>query len=334
MITIDLTMPVQEKRPPPSVEEIEERRKRSKVEIPEGMSKSQWKKQQKDKRWEETKTEYRRIQKQKKKERQLKAKENGEERPEKVKKKAIPEKQIKSDVSIIFDCEFDELMNPKEIASLSNQIARAYSAQRHCDYELPLKVSSFNKNLKIRFDKAVANYKSWKDIEFVENDKLVDLIPEDAKDNYVYLTADTDEVIETLVPGTTYIIGGIVDKNRHKNLCVKKAKELGLKVGKLPIDKYIEINGRTVLATSHVYEICCKWFENNQDWEKAFNDVLPPRKLKPRVNGTKEKEIGTQENQDAGETSNEDDEDDEDDNEEDEYVASGENQDADKTDSK
>jgi tRNA (guanine9-N1)-methyltransferase len=273
-----------EKKRPPTLEEIEEKRKKAKVEIPEGMSKNQWKRLEKEKRWQETKTEYRRLQKQKKKERQQLAIENGEvsenQNYHSVKRKAIPQTQIPSNVKFIMDCEFDSLMNNKEIVSMSNQIARSYSAKRHCDYDLPLTISSFNKNLKKRFETAVPQYKLWKNIDIQENESLSELIPEDQKDKFVYFTADTDEVIETLTPGTTYIIGGIVDKNRHKMLCVNKAKELGLRVGKLPIGKYIEMNGRQVLATSHVYEICCKWFENNQDWEKAFNEVLPPRKIK------------------------------------------------------
>jgi len=294
-----------EKKRPPTLEEIEEARKRAKVEIPEGMSKNQWKKLQKEKRWQETKTEYRRIQKQKKKERQKLAKENGEvnenQNYHSVKRKEIPKTQIPTNVKFIMDCEFDSLMNNKEIVSMSNQIARSYSAKRHCDYDLPLTISSFNKNLKKRFETAVQQYKLWKNIDFQENEKLSDLIPEDQKDKFVYFTADTDEVIETLTPNTTYIIGGIVDKNRHKMLCVNKAKELGLRVGKLPIDKYIEMNGRQVLATSHVYEICCKWFENNHNWEKAFNEVLPPRKIKhehkPEANASTE---GTETKADDG----------------------------------
>lgn len=306
-------MPSQQKRPGPTPEEIEERRKKSKAELPPGMSKNQWKKQQKDKRWEESKTEYRRIKKEKMKERKEELKKLGIE-PEKVIKKPVPETQTKSDVNIIIDCDFDEYMNRKEITSLSNQITRAYSAHRHCDYELPLTISSFNKNLKSRFDTAVANYTLWKNIKFEENN-LESLIAAD-KSQFVYLTADTDEIIDTLLPNTTYIIGGIVDKNRHKNLCLDKAKALGLKVGKLPIDKYIEINGRTVMATSHVYEICCKWFENNKNWEKAFNDVLPPRKIKSRGAKTTEGE------NDAGDSISEnvdnDDEDESDDENDDE----------------
>ncbi|KAK6199463.1 guanine-1-methyltransferase-domain-containing protein [Scheffersomyces amazonensis] len=281
------TKAAKKRNPPPTAEEIEQlRQAKQSVVLPDGMSKNEWKRIQKQKKWEETKEEYRQMKRVKKKAARKRKHQHDDDDNDNenknyhtAKKTALPTVQSPTDVKIIFDCEFDDLMNTKEIVSMSNQITRSYSAMRHCTHSLPITVSSFNKNLKSRFDKSVPQYTLWnKNITFNTNDTLSDLLNKEDLSQYVYLTADTDEVIESLEPHKTYIIGGIVDKNRHKLLCVNKAKELGLKVGKLPIDKYIEINGRHVLATSHVYELCCKWFENNGDWETAFNQVLPPRK--------------------------------------------------------
>lgn len=274
--------------------------KRQKVEIPDGMSKNAWKKLQKQKRWEDQKDEFRLKRKEKKKAaraRKAERKANGTDADDNYHlqaKKALPQSQKPSGVTIIMDCEFDELMSDKEIVSMSNQITRCYSAKRHADYEVDLVVSSFNKRLKQRFDKSVLDYSKWQNMTFKENDTLAELLPTDKEElaKYVYLTADTDNELESLDEGSTYIIGGIVDKNRHKKLCLNKANELGLKVARLPIGKYIEMNGRHVLATSHVYEIMCMWFEMDHSWERAFNAVLPPRKLKKgeAKDGSEEKE--------------------------------------------
>lgn len=247
-----------------------------------GISKSQYKKLLKQQRHEETKDEYRKIKREKRKQAGRK------HRPDR--KVAIENQLDSKGVRCLVDCEFDDLMTEKEITSLSNQITRMYSSKRQCKYNLPLIINTFNKRLKERFDNLVPQYKMWKNLVINEETTLAQQRDIDVQEGheYVYLTADTDEEIEELKENTTYIIGGIVDKNRHKNLCVNKAKELGMKVGRLPIGKYIKINGRQVLATSHVYEICGKWLEY-RDWEKAFNEVLPPRKL-IKEDGGKESE--------------------------------------------
>ncbi|RFU28409.1 hypothetical protein B7463_g7938, partial [Scytalidium lignicola] len=93
----------------------------------------------------------------------------------------------------------------------------------------------------------------------------------------VYLTSDSPYTIERLEPNTSYIIGGIVDKNRYKGICYKRACERGIRTGKLPIGEYMTMQSRSVLAINHVVEILLKWLETG-DWGEAFLSVIPKRK--------------------------------------------------------
>lgn len=93
----------------------------------------------------------------------------------------------------------------------------------------------------------------------------------------VYLTSESEYTLEELKPNSVYIIGGLVDKNRHKGICYKTACERGIKTAKLPIGQYMEMQSRYVLATNHVVEIMVRWLECG-DWGEAFMKVIPKRK--------------------------------------------------------
>ncbi|KAI7184761.1 hypothetical protein D0869_10004 [Hortaea werneckii] len=104
----------------------------------------------------------------------------------------------------------------------------------------------------------------------------------------VYLTSDSPHTLTEMKPYSTYIIGGLVDKNREKGICYKRAceaaekckvegRKMEVKTAKLPIGEYLEMSSRKVLATNHVNEIMLKWLECG-DWGEAFMRVIPKRK--------------------------------------------------------
>lgn len=113
-----------------------------------------------------------------------------------------------------------------------------------------------------------------------KNQAIPDSVPASATANsgeVVYLTSESPNVLTELSPYSTYIVGGLVDKNRHKGICYKLASERGIKTAKLPIDEYMELQSRKVLATNHVVEIMVRWLECG-DWGEAFLKVIPKRK--------------------------------------------------------
>lgn len=82
-----------------------------------------------------------------------------------------------------------------------------------------------------------------------------------------------------------------------QNLCKNKADEQGIKTARLPIGDYLKISARKVLTVNHgkymsykkgrkkiintliVVEIMIKWLDC-RNWEQAFLEVIPERKLK------------------------------------------------------
>jgi len=124
----------------------------------------------------------------------------------------------------------------------------------------------------------------------------------------IYLTSDSPNTLTTLRPYSTYIVGGLVDKNRHKGICYRTACDRGIKTAKLPIGEYLEMQSRKVLTTNHVVEIMIRYLECG-DWGEAFLKVIPKRKggkLRGEkkdedevVDGSEEEDDDAEENDDA-----------------------------------
>ena len=243
-------------------------------------------------------------------------------------------------VTLLLDCDFDDLMMEKELRSLTAQITRCYSDNNKAPYQAHLTVSSFGGHLKERFDGVLnGNYHSWRNVRFREENfaKVSDQAnqwmrgPEGGKlagmfsnstlvqqgtegqslgGEVVYLTSDSQNTLTELRPYSTYIIGGLVDRNRHKGICYKAAMDKGVKTAKLPIGNYMKMNSRFVLATNHVVEIMLRWLEFG-DWGKAFDMVIPKRKggvLKARAeedNGEAEDDAVNDENDSVEDMDNE-----------------------------
>lgn len=210
-------------------------------------------------------------------------------------------------ITIVLDCGFEDLMVDKELKSLGSQVTRCYSDNHKAPLQTHLAISSFGGHLKERFDGLLAgHHRSWKNVRFLEGDfvqaaneakkwmegehggKLAgalakgdDSAPTSHEQSeageVVYLTSDSPDTLTQLRPYSTYIIGGLVDRNRHKGVCYKKAMDRGVRTAKLPIGDYMQMASRFVLATNHVAEIMLRWLELG-DWGKAFLQVVPKRK--------------------------------------------------------
>lgn len=270
------------------------------------ISKNQLKKLRRQQAWDagaEDRRAKRRDKAKARRQAQVLAKEMGEEI---VSKPAPPTRRsILVPVTILFDCDFDDLMMDHERKSLAGQITRCYSDNRKSAFRTHMAVTSFGKQLKERYVTTLnGQHLSWKEMQFFPEDFVevagkaqewmtkqnggrlagalasdgeVELSELQKQGEVIYLSSDSDKTLTELKPYTTYIIGGIVDKNRHKGLCHKRALDRGIKTAKLPIGEFLKLNSRKVLATNHVSEIMLKWLEFG-DWGEAFMAVIPKRK--------------------------------------------------------
>jgi hypothetical protein len=122
-------------------------------------------------------------------------------------------------VSVCVDCDYDDLMNESEVKSLAQQIMFIYA--RNCKEEQPFKLilSGVGPKLQSAFDK-LSGVDKWKLIYSPKKDfrQVVD-----EKTTCIYLSSESDKNLETLEKGKCYVIGGLVDKNRHKGKVFKNS---------------------------------------------------------------------------------------------------------------
>ena len=109
-----------------------------------------------------------------------------------------------------------------------------------------------------------------------EKASYLDLCP--LKEKLVYLTSDSPTTLEAWDRSATYIIGGIVDRNRLKGATFLKAQRQGIATARFPLQEHVKLGASPVLTVNHVFDILLE-YQHSGDWLHAFKTVIPPRKL-------------------------------------------------------
>ncbi|NXT54786.1 TM10B methyltransferase, partial [Pluvianellus socialis] len=103
-------------------------------------------------------------------------------------------------------------------------------------------------------------------------ESYLDLFPLDA---IVYLTPDSENVLEEIDPSKVYVLGGLVDESIHKKLTLQRAQEQSLQTARLPIREYMvkTINTKNyhseTLAINQVFDVLLTYYETGS-WPAAL----------------------------------------------------------------
>ncbi len=177
---------------------------------------------------------------------------------------------------VVVDYDFEEQMTQTEIKSITQQTNFTFGANGQAKTPVHLVLCSVKGGIREAFERQLRVYESWAGVT-VSSESYLE-VHKEKKDRLVYLTADSDVEIDRLRPEDIYVIGGIVDRNRHKGICLERAKAQGIRTARLPIAKHLLGSGRSmVMCTNHVVDMLLGFLETG-DWEKAVRRVLPERK--------------------------------------------------------
>lgn len=155
--------------------------------------------------------------------------------------------QVKSKVTFVIDLDFEDLMIDRDIANCCKQLGRVYAINRRSS--TPCQLYFAGLQLGSRTDQQLSknSHTKW-DVKYTTENYLNIGFK---KERIVYLSSESDTVLEKLEEETCYVIGGLVDHNFYKGLCFERAQKAGVRTARLPLGEFIDIRTRTVLTINH-----------------------------------------------------------------------------------
>jgi len=182
---------------------------------------------------------------------------------------------LKTGLKVCVDLQFEDLMNEKELNHLANQIKRVYSSNKASETPFHLHFVNFIKtgktyNLCCDKNDGFENYvATFEDRGVTELFNLSEV---------VYLSPDSENVIQSLDPSKSYIIGGLVDDSVKKNTSSLYSYQVKISTARLPIPEYMTRSEtgsyKQILTINQVFDILLK-FHETLDWKTALSLNIP-----------------------------------------------------------
>jgi len=208
----------------------------------------------------------------------------------KTKKQAMDRKLGVAKHNIVLDLDFDDVMTMTEKHSMIKQIRICYATNKKAEVPCRLHFTNLRGYLGRELYEKVEGFENWKGVIKHQNALFTTRGDENDDEDFftkrkkdlVYLTADSENEIETLNENDIYIIGGFIDRNRHKLKTLNKANENGIRHARFPIQNS-QMLGSCVLTVNQVFEIIVTQLEVN-DWEQSIAKTVPQRKKADQSN--------------------------------------------------
>jgi tRNA (guanine9-N1)-methyltransferase len=195
----------------------------------------------------------------------------------KIQSRVLMEKAMSdpsSAVTVVMDLDFQDKMEDREIKSLCSQLNFSYGANCQTHNPVHLVFSGMHRDTQVykHFNDKVDGFSKW--LVTCHEDSFSNHF---SKDRLVYLSADATEELEDLESGMVYVIGALVDHNRHKGITLQKASDIGIPAKRLRISEELLGASRRILAVNHVFDILLRYMAS-RDWRESCELAIPSRK--------------------------------------------------------
>ncbi|XP_036952259.1 tRNA methyltransferase 10 homolog C [Acanthopagrus latus] len=177
---------------------------------------------------------------------------------------------------LVFDMSYESNMSKRELENTVSQLMEVEGWNRRATEPYHLHFcnlqpdGAYKQELLKRYGE-----EAWDRLLITATDRQhVDMFP---REQLVYLTADSPNVLHTYDPSKVYIIGGLVDRSSQSGLSLANAKRLKLATARLPLDELLHWEvGAKNLTLDQMVRIMLT-LKDTGKWEEALKFV-PKRK--------------------------------------------------------
>ena len=178
---------------------------------------------------------------------------------------------------VCIDLSLEKHMNQKEHGKLAQQLCRLYGSNRQALHPMHIFFTGFKKNGEL-YKECVRKNAGFEGYLIDMSEKShMELFP---KEEIVYLTPDSETVLDKVESDKVYVIGGLVDESITNNITNGYAKQLKIQTARLPIEEKMQKSDKgtfiKVLAVNQVFDILLELSESG-DWNKALSAGVPRR---------------------------------------------------------
>lgn len=176
--------------------------------------------------------------------------------------------------NLIFDCGFNDTMSLREQKNTAKQLRDVIAVNRNayqpfvlnfCNLAKESQFWQFLGNLMPNIDRIAVR---------MHADEITAVA---APDRLVYLTPDSDRVLDEFNPLDCYVIGSIVDRGIREPITWPKAQRLGIRSARLPLDMFHKLQSHKELTLVEMMRIMVS-LRQSADWKLALGHVAQ-RKL-------------------------------------------------------
>ena len=162
--------------------------------------------------------------------------------------------------------DYTALMTPRERTSLASQLRACYATNAACPHPVRLTFAGWGPGWEAALGGAGSGMHAWRVGR--EGGDFAAAATAAGASKVVYLSADAPGGgggLAALEPGAAYVIGGLVDRNRHRGAAAARAACFpGVSSARLPIGEHATLAASAVLTVDQVFKLLSAWWAEKQ----------------------------------------------------------------------